>query len=474
MKYSDLIRFSTFLVCVILTACGGGGGGGGGGSTSGSAQALSAQVAGLALGQTIKLSNGTQTITVSANAPVSFAGLSKAATISVVTQPTDGTLCEVSDPTDPWNSSQTFAPGMTNVQINCSKFPSSSPNLPQVLRSTPVAGLGVSMAFIPNPKIIPVFFADTPNIAARVTFLRQLIASKTWGVLTQYGVGAATLEPSIVQSVNAPATTNRTLIESWITANAATWTPTSLAGGFLVFYMPPSSTDSDSPCGGGWHSAVYVGKQWIPYALVTGCGSDRVAQHEIMEGSADLAPGYGYYSIGTDSQIWAAMLGNIDTEIGDMCETTSETAPDIAGTIQGIWSNSAAAAGQDPCNQTSNTTPFFGAVPQLTTILTQLTGANHGVIVPAGGSVVVPVKLFSNGPLSGPMMLSVRSTTSVGNPTFVNQVTYAFDKSYGHNGDTVNLTISSPKGAPAATYTFTITANVGTDFYSFPGAVTSQ
>jgi hypothetical protein len=329
-----------------------------------------------------------------------------------------------------------------------------------------------------NPQLVPIFYADTPNQNEHTTFLHDLINSSVWSVLAQYGVGAATLKPSIVLPTPAPTQITDTALRALITANAAVWAPANVPVPFLLIYLPPTTVHANYVCGTGYHSAVNIGARSIPFAFITGCDADVVAQHEIMEGSADPVPLTGYSKLANDVQIWQAMVNNSNAEIGDLCELKRFKVPSIPGSvIQPIWSNAAAAAGQNPCQPSESTSSaFFGGVPQLPISLLEASyhTKNQGVVVAPGSSVVVAVKVFSNIPLSTPIRLSARTTASFGNPTFINPVTYSFDKAYAHNGDTVNMTISSSAGAFPGVYSFAVYAEQAGLSFSFPGAVANS
>jgi hypothetical protein len=75
-----------------------------------------------------------------------------------------------------------------------------------------------------------------------------------------------------------------------------------------------------------------------------------IGSHEIMEGATDPVPGLGW-TLGTPDyqQPWTQTpwLAAVQGEVGDLCFGTE--IPELGNKYQRIWSNSAAAAGGDPC-----------------------------------------------------------------------------------------------------------------------------
>jgi hypothetical protein len=472
----------SILFCVALAACGGGSDGGSGGtsgSSSSSSYALGGTVAGLSIGDSINLSDGGETLAVSANGRFQFKSpVPNGTVVKVAAQPSSGTLCSVSDVTRPTSNTGAFISGAANataVQINCGTFPAFKPSLPQV-NSTAAVSTTVPVV-IKNARVVPVYFSDTPNQATHTDFLQKLTTSSFWSVLNQYGVGSATVAAPAKIANPAPSQLARADIVSLLTANASSWIANVDSSAFFVFYVPAGTTNEVVSCGGGYHSSAYINGQSVAFALVSGCGNpERTAQHEIMEGVADPF-GLGYRTIGTDEYIWTNLVGNYQgVEIGDMCELENATVSDLPGyTLQPIWSNAAAVAGKNPCFSATSDNTYFGAIPTLPTMLQSSGGhLDHGVVVPPGGSVTIPVRLFSNTPMTGPMSVAVKATGFVAGPTRLDGLQFKFDKDYGSNGETLMLTITAPLTAFPGMITLGFTASYGSDQYSFPAGVANS
>ncbi len=472
----------SILFCMAVVACGGGSGGESGGTiknSGSSSYALGGTVKGLSIGDSINLSNGGETLAISANGSFQFKSpVPDGTVVNVAVQPSSGTLCGISDVTHPTSNTGAFISGAANataVQINCGTFPAFKPNLPQV--SSTAAISATVPVVIKNARVVPVYFSDTPNQVTHTDFLKKLTTSSFWSVLNQYGIGSATVTAPAKIANAAPSQLTRANIVSLLTANASSWIANVDSTAFFVFYVPVGTTSEVIGCGGGYHSFAYINGQFIAFALVTGCDNpEKVAQHEIMEGVADPF-GLGYGSIGIDEYIWTDLIGNYQgVEIGDMCELENVTVTDIPGyTLQPIWSNAAALAGKNPCLPATSANTYFGAVPTLPTMLQSAGGhRDHGVVVPPGGSVTIPVKLFSNTPMTGPMNVAVKVSGFVGNPMRLDGLQFKFDKDYGSNGDTLMLTITAASTGFPGMITLGFTASYGSNQYSFPAGVANS
>lgn len=472
------LTIASVLVMAMLSACGGGGGGTSTSNTSNFVPSvLGGVVQGLAVGDRLVISNGQESLAISANGTFQFKmPIQGSATVAVTTQPQSGVLCAVSDANTASNSNATFSPSANSfdaVQIDCSIYPAFKVALPQV--TTPK--VGAVPVIDKNARIIPVYYTDTPNQTAHTTFLQKLVTSSIWNILNQYGIGVATVGSPVLIPNPAPPKLAAADIKAMLANNAATWTTKLDASVFFMIYIPSTTTSDISACGGGYHSVANVNGVLIPFALMTGCDPERVAQHEIMEGVADPEGYSGYSTLATDKAIWTDVIQNYESvEIADMCETARVSVDDLPGySLQPIWSNAAAAAGLNPCQSgNSSNGVFFGAVPVLSTMLTNKYGAqDHGVIVTPGSSMTIPVKIFSNSPLAGAMTVSVALSGAVNNASPSWDVTFKFDKTAAKNGDTLMLTITAPKAAFSGMYTFSITARNGQDQFSFPGGVSN-
>ena len=111
---------------------------------------------------------------------------------------------------------------------------------------------------------------------------------------------------------------------------------------------------------GGYHNSARRNGVEVVYAVVAECdGLDTriVASHELIEAATDPMPSnHPGYQLTDETSPWLA-LGE---EVGDLCERSDATGTwnDGSNAAQRIWSNTAAAAGQDPCIPHIGTPPY--------------------------------------------------------------------------------------------------------------------
>ncbi len=176
--------------------------------------------------------------------------------------------------------------------------------------------------------------------------------------------------------------------------------------------------------------------------------------------STDTVDPYAAWEIGITRS-----LGGL--EVGDFCEgfgSSVFTPPNFPYAVQRTWSNAAVKAGKDPCApyRTGELT-YFAAVavfdpdfavneaktpPQYLPLVnitsapgtpTAQTFPTQGIKIPVGGSATVPVILFADGPTAAWTVKAADVPTN--NPSTPN-LTFAWDKTTGQNGDMLHLTIT--------------------------------
>ena len=473
------IRLSGILLAVLATvslaACGGGGGGGsssatssGGSSGSGGTTQLAScttttyndavdqgvapclTVTGLSSGQSVSVSDGTNTLTESSNGTFDFPTLKNgtqnggvvppSATFSI-TATTGGATCSLSGGT------ATTTP--YSVTALCAKYPAVSPDLPKV---TTMPGVSGTAQVIASPTIVPVYISTgslaTGNEANDATFLSQLVNSQEWGLLSQYGVGAATVDAAVTvnpgswSQYHGVTPSDLSTIAQDVEAQGVTPTASTV----LVIYLPPTvAVDPAGAYGTGYTGTVAVGGTNVPFALVTDDSTNGqysadgsvywMAEAELVNDvTGATGQGYAWMSANPDLWLGASAYGTTGTEtigVGTLCMTAGPvlnggtvTAPDIStGDIIPIWSQSDAAAGRDPCQPqdvvsynsdgsqsgtqvelSDPSAPFMGAV--VTQGLTTVTGTLGGVsrtdqaiVVAPGQSVTVQAEVFSTQPI---------------------------------------------------------------------------
>jgi hypothetical protein len=108
--------------------------------------------------------------------------------------------------------------------------------------------------------------------------------------------------------------------------------------------------------------------------------------------------------------------------------------------VQRTWSNAAASAGRDPCQPELDGETFFNAVPILADTVhvgsaTPLQ-TTVGAFIAPGTSKVIDVVLYSEADV-GPWAVSAVSV-----PIGGSNLSFAWDRTTGNNGDTLHLTIT--------------------------------
>jgi hypothetical protein len=318
-------------------------------------------------------------------------------------------------------------------------------NAPQVLS----AGGGV----LATPKVVPIVFAGDSAMQSQLeTFLAKLASSQYWSATTaEYGVGSLAVGATIV-STDSPPTTEAAL-GPWLVAHLdgthPDW-PAFNASTIYTVFLPfgvtfQSHLGTSCASFGGYHAELAGAHgEKIVYALVPRCDDidalTRTTSHELVEAATDplLSTNGAYQLLDSDHAIWRRKPG---AELGDMCEyVPTATQPLVAGfLVQRTWSNASASAGHDPCVPMA-ASPYYAAVPVLNDAATFAGVPTKAVQIPLGASKVVDVVLFSDGPSADfsvtafdVHLLTSLSTADLG---------FSWDKTTGHNGDTLHLTIT--------------------------------
>ena len=467
------------LATVSLAACGGGGGGGGASSpvsptkdssggmtlaacTDGNYDTSTYQgiapcltVTGLASGQSVSVSDGTNTLTEAANGTYIFPGLANASENGAAVQPTvtfsitgttGGATCSLSGGGAGPNN-----PSATGYETSalCSKYPAVSPGLPTITTKPGVTGTAQVIA---SPAIVPVYITTgslaTGNESNDATYLSQLVNSQEWGLLGQYGVGTATVDAAV--TVNPGPWTQYHAVSpsdlSTIAQAVQSQGVTLAANTVLVIYLPPTvGVDPVGTYGTGYDGTVAVGSTNVPFALVTDDNTNGsaysaddsvywMAEVELVNDVTN-ADGNGYDWMSSNPDLWLGVsaYGPIGTDtlgVGTLCITAGPvlnggvvTATDIStGGIIPIWSQQDADKGLDPCQpqdvQSYNpdgtqagtkvelsdpTAPFVGVVPQGTTTVTGTldgtTRTDQAIVVAPGQTVTVQAEVYTTQPI---------------------------------------------------------------------------
>ena len=312
------------------------------------------------------------------------------------------------------------------------------------------------------PKVVPVFFTGDSTMQAQIEdFLKMLPGSSYWHAIgSEYGVGDITIAPSVIATETPPTTDD--MLQQIITSHAGGtggW-PANDANTIYAVFLPEGVTltaGGGTSCQsfGGYHDETAAG---VVYALMPRCTTSMTfnplqyvtiaTSHELLEASTDPHPqsAGAYNTVDDEDAIWGIVPGG---ELGDMCETTRASFQGMLGTytVQRQWSNASAAAGHDPCVPVLST-PYVEAATNLQDITVNAGGSpftTRGVQVPVGQSVTVEVDLYSDAPAPDWTVsaIDVASKYEMQSP----ELSFSFDKTTGHNGDKLMLTITRLKAA---------------------------
>jgi hypothetical protein len=256
---------------------------------------------------------------------------------------------------------------------------------------------------ITHPQILSITFDDDPHQADVEQHDRFLVRSKWLTVVGQdYGIGSGSLAPGVRFS-RAPTTLSSTaipaLFEGWFEAGLVPvpklGTSSAVSDTIYALHLP-QSTVLITDCGGvvcpvcvfAWayhETATYLGVPFA-YVVVPTCIDDptilqQANSHEFIEAASDPIPPTGVSLGGT--------LGGGLEEIGDLC--TQVGTPDVEEdgfVAQRIWSNTAAAAGTDPCIPAPDR-PYYNVSPDRLPLALE-PGQSWQAIVNGWSSVPVP------------------------------------------------------------------------------------
>jgi hypothetical protein len=391
-------------------------------------------------------------------------------------------------------------------------YPAAFPPPPQIQKQA-----GPVLA---HPTFVPIFFSNDQDpgapVADMVGFFQGVGQTNMWRTLQEYGVSAPTAVKPVMLSQSAPASIAddgsatsplQMLLASFIAGDAG-GTPAPDGSTLYIVVLPTTTTvmrfgGQSCTAFGGYHDEMTVNGAQVPYVVMPRCSGTAVgfmnnldlftaaASHELVEGSTDPFPRTSPAWYQVDDAHMYFDEANSGAEIGDMCENDPEafwSFADFAFFVQRIWSNSAAAAGHDPCVPSTGN-PFFGSAPVLggTTSLSipQGTFTSDAVVIPVGQSKTVPIDLYSDGPTAAWTVTVVDYACLTGNGTLLditlapgagnatcgaaaNPTSCITQSCTGSNGDVVNATIDVvAAGGPTqhqATNTelFLITSTQGT------------
>jgi hypothetical protein len=233
---------------------------------------------------------------------------------------------------------------------------------------------------IQKVEVVPVYFGTDPLKADLESFNTWIVGSNYWKTVgADFGVLPGTRLPAVQFSTVPASPISDTQIASWLDAHIADGTlPKPSAQTLFALFYPASTTitsggsKSCSTFAGLHQSAaisnnVFTGK--VPFVVIPRCSfspgdeleiATNVASHEYFEAATDpFSPSNAAWFMdgetGQPLEAWQMLNG---LEVADLCENQSYDVVD-GFTVQDMWSNSAAQAGNDPCQPSDPKHPFF-------------------------------------------------------------------------------------------------------------------
>jgi hypothetical protein len=317
------------------------------------------------------------------------------------------------------------------------------------------------------PVLQSITFPGYDLVSQMDDFVAKIGSTTYWeGTVGEYGVGTPTVQPPVHLTTAAPASIDDVAIQAWLAELITGGTPglmTPSANAIYVISYPASATitlQGGTSCVdfGGYHNSTTVGGTEVAYAVIPECASSgsstldittNAASHELVEASTDpyvLTTMPTYAMVDQDHYYLAVLFGG-GGEIGDMCAwwpSSLFTPSDFAYQVQRAWSNTAAREGRDPCQPELPGEVFFNSVPLLTDTVSILYNnqaySTLGAKIAVGASKTIPVQLHSEGP-TRPWRVDAVAIDGTWNMS--NNLTFAWDRQSGQNGDTLHLTITA-------------------------------
>lgn len=204
--------------------------------------------------------------------------------------------------------------------------------------------------------LVTITFQGDPRTADARAFGDHVVGSAWYTTVgADYGVGAGKHVAKFVLPEATPAMLDEATLLGWVDAHIQDGTLPKIGPQTLyMLYVPASVKFSDGQGGVlctdsyGYHSAASGKSGTILYGVIGDCGSlddyTSTVAHELIEAATD--PVDAYYIDGPADDPWSFLPEG--TEVGDLCEFLP-LINDGTYAVQRIWSQSAAAKGQNPC-----------------------------------------------------------------------------------------------------------------------------
>jgi hypothetical protein len=214
-----------------------------------------------------------------------------------------------------------------------------------------------------------------------------------------------------------------------------------------------------------YHLSTTVGSTTIVYAVIpyssvdAGAATSTVtaaASHEIAEAATDpfplTMPAFGYVDLLYLAWTRRAPASAIQTELADMCEGFSDAdyqPSDFPFPLQHIFSNSAAAAGHNPCQPRAAGEAYFVAIPEPSDTDSTPAGNLPEIHAEVGVPKRVAIHVTSDLPTTGPWQLGATLGTGM---------ECTFDPPEAEIGTPVTMTFTASSGDVSSPASSTVTA----------------
>jgi hypothetical protein len=285
-------------------------------------------------------------------------------------------------------------------------------------------------------------------------------------------------------------------IQSWLAAKLEAADPAFGApdpGTVYTLFYPAGVTvtlDGSQSCVdfNGYHQELALdashGGASVAYAVVPRCPTvdgvnglsavTAVASHELVETATDPFPlsNPAYLQVDDAHFYWTEVLGG--SEVADLCVRAAGplvALGDLPYVVQRTWSNAAALAGHDPCVPAPTETAYFNSAPGLGVVSTLVNGQRvdvDGVQVAVGASAIIPLRLFSDAPTSGPWTVSARPAAG-----WTGELMFSFDQASGADGDVLSMTVHVLGAGRYGREPFVVTSELGGVQQTWIGLVTN-
>ena len=318
-----------------------------------------------------------------------------------------------------------------------------------------------------HPVFIPVTWDGDSYRPLLDDFVARISTSTYFSQLPQYGVLDVTASPPVHVSVPLPTAISGSALEAGLVSRFDGTHPEfpapTLDSQYLLF-TPATTTIYDATeqsCVdyAAFHAfVVATNGEHISYSLLPHCKgygtlSDldsltEATSHEMVEAATDPdtdPAAYAWSDTNAAGGAWDDYSNG--GEVGDLCQFGDQVdiiGQDLPYIVQRYWSNTAAAAGHDPCVPALfPSEPYFAAAPVLPDDVIVHTGyvdfPGKGVKIPVGQSRTIEVDLFSDAP-AAPWIISARGfVEDFGEAP---ELAFQLDRDHGQNGEKVHLKIT--------------------------------